>query len=129
MLDVRELAVAGLVAILIIGDYIEQYWKRRVALEAIKSTLEQGQKVDPEVVNSLLGREHASPPPGPLQLRARGVVAIASGIGLALAAILVAKVWPPILYPALGLAALAVCIGVGLLIASALRGEPFETRA
>jgi hypothetical protein len=108
----------GAFVFIFVGGDIADHMKRRLANQTIRRALDQGQQLDPAIKDWLLEREDSSPPLTPLGLRVGGIVVIASGIGIALSTPLLIQVWPKLLYPALGLAVMAVCIGVGLLIAS-----------
>ncbi len=84
---------------------------RRAALDLIQRALDKGEKLDPSLVEKLLGRR-----PQPRNLLMPGVMTIALGVGLALSGLLtgaedVAR---------LGNGAILACLGIGLLVVARL---------
>jgi hypothetical protein len=102
-------AVAGIVA---------DYKKRQVALEPLRAAIERGQQIDPALVERLMAPETRERALNPLYLKVGGIVLVAAGIGVAILAFFLAQVVPPAFYPVLGGGSVAVCIGVGLMIAA-----------
>ena len=100
-------AVAG-----IIGDYK----KRQATLEPLRAAIEKGQQLDPAVVEKLIAtREQGINPMG---LMIGGIVAIAAGVGVGLFAFFLSHIAPVAFWPVFGGGMLAVCVGVGLVIAA-----------
>jgi hypothetical protein len=83
---------------------------RLAALELIQRALDKGEKLDPAVVEKLLGRrpEHRG-------LRMPGIMTIALGAGVALSGLLMAGADAVSLSERLGNGAILVCLGIGLL--------------
>ncbi len=102
-------AVAGIVA---------DYKKRGLALEPLRAAIERGQQLDPQLVERLMAPESRDEGLNPLYLKVGGIVTIASGIGVALLSFFVAQVAPVAFYPVLGAAVVAICVGVGLMVAA-----------
>ena len=102
-------AVAGIVA---------DYKKRQLALAPLRAAIERGQQLDPAVVERLMAPEPRGEGLNALYLKVGGIVTIAAGIGVALLSFLLAKVAPVALYPVLGGGIVAVCVGLGLVVAA-----------
>lgn len=101
--------------------------KRQVAMESLRAAIERGQSLEPAVVEKLLARDRGSDGedwqdlrPG---LQIGGIITVAAGIGLCIAAFLVGLQYPIAKLPMLGAAALTVCVGVGLLLAARALGR------
>jgi len=102
-------AVAGIVA---------DYKKRGLAIEPLRAAIERGQPLDPQLVERLMAPESRDERLNPLYLKVGGIITIASGVGVAILAFLLAQLVPVAFYPVLGAAAVATCTGVGLLISA-----------
>jgi len=108
-LAVAVAAVAGIVA---------DYKKRGLAIEPLRAAIERGQPLDPQLVERLMAPESRDERLNPLYLKVGGIITIASGVGVAILAFLLAQLVPVAFYPVLGAAAVATCTGVGLLISA-----------
>ena len=102
-------AVAGIVA---------DYKKRQLALAPLRAAIERGQQLDPAVVERLMAPEPRGEGLNALYLKVGGIVTIAAGIGVALLSFFLAQVAPVALYPVLGGGIVAVCVGLGLVVAA-----------
>jgi hypothetical protein len=101
-------AVAGIVA---------DYKKRQIALEPLRAAIERGQQLDPAVVERLLAPE-ARAALNPLYLRVGGIITVATGVGVVILSFMLTQIVPFVFYPVLGGGIVALCIGVGLIIAA-----------
>ena len=93
--------------------------KRQLAMESLRAAIERGQPLEPGVVEKLLAR-HREPREDALRdlepyLQIGGIITIAAGIGVLLAAFLVGLQFPIARLPMLAAGVLAVCTGAGLL--------------
>lgn len=104
-------AVAGIVA---------ELKKRQYALDAVRVAIERGHPLDPALVDRLIDPEPAPSRLNPLHLRVGGIITSAAGAGIGLLALIVMHIVPQALYLGLGLAGLAICVGLGLVIAAAV---------
>lgn len=100
--------------------------KRQLAMDSLRAAIERGQTLEPAVVEQLLA-QHRGPEAGGLrdlepQLQIGGIITIAAGIGVLIAAFFVGLQFPVAKLPMFGVAALAVCIGIGLLLAARALG-------
>ncbi len=88
---------------------------RLAALELIQRALDKGEKLDPAVVEKLLGRrpEHRG-------LRMPGIMTVALGVGIALSGLLMAGADAANLSERLGNGAILMCLGIGLLLVARL---------
>ena len=115
-------AVAGIVA---------DYKKRQLALAPLRAAIERGQQLDPAVVERLMAPESHDGRLNALYLKVGGIVTVAAGIGVALLSFFLAQVVPVALYPVLGGGIVAVCMGLGLMVAARVierHGPRQETR-
>jgi len=106
------------ITVVSVAGMIQDYRKRKLALEPLRIAIEQGQKLDPEIITRLLGREERHEQLNPQELKVGGIITAASGLGVGLLSVFVAQVFPPYHWLVLGAGVLAVCVGVGLLIAA-----------
>lgn len=106
------------VMVVSVAGMILDYRKRQLVLEPLRIAIEHGQQLDPEIITRLLGKEEHHEPLDPQLLRTGGIITCASGLGVGLLAPFVAKVFPPYHWLILGTGVVAVCVGVGLLIAA-----------
>jgi hypothetical protein len=105
-------------AVAAVAGIVSEYKKRQLELEPLRAAIERGQQLDPAIIERLMQREQREQEMNPLHLKIGGIIAIASGIGLGGLAWFVAQVLPRSLYPILGAGVLAICVGVGLVIAA-----------
>jgi len=96
--------------------------KRQLAMESLRAAIERGQPLEPGIVEQLLAlhREPGGDRAQELEpnLHLGGIITVAVGVGLALAALPIGLQFPVARLPMLGVAALVVCIGAGLVIAA-----------
>jgi hypothetical protein len=101
--------------------------KRQLAMESLRAAIERGQPLEPAVVEHILARHSASEADDAEDLvpylQIGGIITIAGGIGVFIAAFFVGLQFPVAKLPMLGAGVLAVCIGVGLLVASRVLGS------
>ena len=101
--------------------------KRELAMESLRAAIERGQPLEPAVVEQLLARhsDSGSDDAGDLApyLQIGGIITIASGIGVFIAAFFVGLQFPIAKLPLLGVGVLAVCVGAGLLVAARALGR------
>ena len=100
--------------------------KRQLAMESLRAAIEHGQALEPAVVERILAR-HSGPGAEDAQdlapyLQIGGIITIACGIGVFIAAFLIGLQFPIAKLPMLGAGALAVCVGAGLLVAARALG-------
>jgi Domain of unknown function (DUF6249) len=106
------------VAVVSVAGMVQDYRKRQLALEPLRIAIEHGQQLNPEIITRLLGREERHENVNPLDLKMGGIITCASGVGVALLSFFVAQVFPPYHWLVLGVGVLALCVGVGLMIAA-----------
>jgi hypothetical protein len=101
--------------------------KRQLAMESLRAAIERGQPLEPAVVEKILAQQSAPDGDSPQDLQPYmqigGIITIAGGIGVLIAAFVVGLQFPVAKLPMLGASALAVCIGVGLLLAAKAIGR------
>ena len=106
------------VGVTAVAGMILDYRKRKLALEPLRIAIEHGEKLDPEIITRLLGREERHEAVNPQGLKGGGISTCAAGGGVALLSVFVAQVHPPHHWIVLGIGVLAVCVGIGLIIAA-----------
>ena len=106
------------IAVVSVAGMIQDYRKRQLALEPLRIAIEHGQQLSPEIIAKLFGRDEKHGELDPNDLKVAGIITCASGVGVAALSIFIAQVYPPHHWIALGVGVLAVCVGVGLLIAA-----------
>jgi len=101
--------------------------KRQLAMESLRAAIERGQTLEPGLVEKLLARHSGAETDGAQDLepylQIGGIITIAGGIGVFIAAFLVGLQFPIAKLPMLGAGILAACIGAGLLIAAGALGR------
>jgi hypothetical protein len=105
------------VAIATVASIIGDYKKRQLTLEPLKQAIEKGQQLDPAVVERLMAPA-ADPGIYPVGLKVGGIIVIAAGVGTAILSVFIAKLAPVAFWPVMGGGLVAVCVGIGLVIAS-----------
>jgi len=120
MLGVFDVAVAFwvFVAIAAVAGIAGDVIKRRHALEPLRLAIERGQQLDPRVVEKLLARTEAAERIDPTHLQIGGIITVASGVGVMLLSWFVAQAMPKAFYPIMGAGIVAICVGIGLVIAA-----------
>jgi hypothetical protein len=111
------IAFWAFVAIATVAGIVGEYKKRQLSIEPLRAAIEKGQQLDPNVVERLMAPAHREGI-NPLALWVAGVIVIASGVGVALLAFFLAHIAPLAFWPVLGGGVLALCVGVGLVIAA-----------
>jgi hypothetical protein len=106
------------VGVVSIAGMIQDYRRRQLALEPLRIAIEHGQQLSPEILAKLVGREERHEELDPRLLQVGGIITSAAGVGIALLSIFIALVFPPYHWIVLGVGVLAVCVGVGLVIAA-----------
>jgi hypothetical protein len=127
MLHSGELTAVAVVfwvflAIVSIAGMFQDYRKRKLALEPLRIAIEHGQQLSPEIIATLLGREdrdrERAQTLDPKLLEVGGIITCAAGVGVALLSLFLAQVFPPYHILAMGAGVLALCVGVGLIVAA-----------
>jgi hypothetical protein len=113
------IAMFAFLAIAAVAGIVADYKKRQIALEPLRAAIERGQPLDPGLVERLMAPEPEEPDTlNPLHLKVGGIITIAAGIGVTILAYFLGLVEATALYPVLGVGLVAVCVGVGLMIAA-----------
>lgn len=96
---------------------IVDYKKRQASLAPLRAAIERGQQLDPVLIERLIGPEGSSEI-NPLYLTIAGYIVISAGVGVGILAFFLAQVAAVALYPVLGGGIVALCLGVGLILAA-----------
>jgi hypothetical protein len=105
------------VAVIIVAGIWDSQKKRDAKLETVRRLLEHQRDVDPALIERLLSM-HGSDKPAARDLMVGGIVALSAAPGLAGLGWALSFVASAAMYPLLGVAALAGCVGIGLLVAA-----------
>jgi hypothetical protein len=105
------------VAIATVAGIVGEYKKRQLALEPLRAAIEKGQQLDPALIEKLMAPERQASL-NPLGLWIAGVIVISAGIGVGLLSFILAQVRPVAFWPILGGGVVALCIGIGLVVAA-----------
>lgn len=106
------------VAVVAVAGIVADYKKRQLAVEPLRAAIERGQQLDPQLVERLMAPPAHDERMNPVHFKVGGIIVIAAGIGVAILAFFLAQIVPVALYPVLGGGIVALCVGVGLLIAA-----------
>ena len=112
------IAFWAFLAIATVAGIVSDYKRRRIELEPLRAAIERGAQLDPSVIRTLTARDSRDAPLDPVLLRIGGIITIASGAGLMLASWFIAQAMPVAFYPLLGVGLLAICVGLGILLAA-----------
>ncbi len=133
---VGAIAVAAFwlfLAIVSVAGMMYDYRKKHLTAETVRRAIENGQKLDPAVLDRLLsqqkyteGREQLDP----RLLKIGGIITLSAGVGVFGLSLFVAQVAPLALYPIMGASLVVVCVAVGLLFsANVLARDPGPGRS
>jgi hypothetical protein len=113
------IAMFAFLAVAAVAGIVADYKKRQIVIEPLRAAIERGQPLDPAVVERLMAPEpREADTLNPLYLKVGGIITIAAGVGVAMLGYFIGLVEASAFYPILGLGLVAVCIGVGLMIAA-----------
>lgn len=113
------IALFAFLAIAAVAGIIADYKKRQIVLEPLRAAIERGQPLDPAVVERLMAPEPREEETlNALHLKVGGIITIAAGVGVAILSYFLGLVDASAFYPVLGVGLVAVCVGVGLMIAA-----------
>jgi Domain of unknown function (DUF6249) len=114
------IAFWAFLAAVAIAGMVYDYRRRRLAMETLRMAVEHGQHLEPGTLERLLARHHAEEPQQTEDLRPYlhigAVITIAAGIGVLIAGLWIGQDYPAFRFPIIGIAAIAICVGIGLRI-------------
>ena len=111
------IAFLAFVTVCAVAGIVADYKKRKAALEPLRAAIERGQQLDPALVERLMAPEKSSGL-APMSLMVGGIVVSAAAVGIVILSVFIARVESGALYPVMGGGILALCVGVGLLLAA-----------
>ena len=88
--------------------------ERQAQYDTLSRIIESGQKIDDELVDRILG-SNKNPD---RDLKIAGYITLSAAPGLAVLGWFLSLIEDGVLYPLLGVAGLAACVGIGLLVAA-----------
>lgn len=113
---IGAVAVAGIVT---------DYKRRRGSVEVIRMAVEKGQQLDPTLIEKLTSNQRAERI-DPLHMNLGGIITIASGVGICLMGLFTVGASTSAGLPIFGAGLVAICVGVGVRIASKVLAEARE---
>jgi hypothetical protein len=101
-----------------VAGIVSDYKRRQIELEPLRAAIERGAQLDPAVIEKFSTRQPREAPLDPMLLKIGGIITMAAGIGLVIAAWFISRLAPIAFLPLLGTGILAVCVAVGVLVAA-----------
>jgi hypothetical protein len=113
------IAVFVFCAIATVAGVIGDYKKRQAAMGPLRAAIERGQPIDPAIIERLMAPEPRNAGFDPVKLRVAGIIVTAAGIGLAILSVFLSQLaGSRALYPVMGVGAVVICVGLGLMFAA-----------
>lgn len=114
------------IGVVSIAGIINDYQKRRLNVELLRTLIEKGQALDPALLTKLITPQAHEQRVDPLDLKLGGIIAAASGAGIVLMSYFISRVAPLALYPMLAGGTLAIFVGLGLMVGAKVIAEARE---
>jgi hypothetical protein len=112
-----------------IAGIIADYKRRKLGFDLLRHSIDKGQPLDPALIDRLMQKEEKEDWVNPDDLQMGGIITAAAGVGIGILAVFIGHVADWALYPIMGAGAVALCVGIGLLIAAKmLRASQARTR-
>jgi hypothetical protein len=99
-----------------VAAIITEHKKRSLGVDLLRAAIEKGQPLDPQMVERVFQAQEEDNGYDAVGLRLGGIITIACGVGLIPVAVFIRMLAAAAFFPILAGAALAMCVGVGLLI-------------
>ena len=109
-----------------VAGIVTDYKRRRASVDVIRMAIEKGQQLDPALVDKLTSNNQRAGRIDPLHVKLGAIITIASRIGICMLAVFIVGMSPISFYPIFGVGLLAICVGIGLRIASKTLAEARE---
>ncbi len=119
-------AIAGaafwlFLAIVSVAGMMYDYRKKQLMAETLRRAIDNGQKLDPAVLDGLIAQQRSAASTqsvDPRQLKIGGIITLSTAVGLFAFSLFIAQIAPVALYPIMGASVLVSCVAIGLLIAA-----------
>ncbi|MDH3338960.1 MAG: DUF6249 domain-containing protein, partial [Gammaproteobacteria bacterium] len=108
------LAFWGFLAAVVVGGIWYGLRERQAQFDTVARMIESGQKIDEALVDRVLGSDKQFD----RNLKVGGLIALFAAPGVAILGWFISKIAEEALFPLLGVSALAIFVGAGLLVAS-----------
>jgi hypothetical protein len=116
------------VAIVSVAGMMYDYRKKHLTVETLRYAIENGQKLDPAVLDRLLSQQRLDQAPeeglDPRLLKIGGIITLAAGVGVFVLSFFIAQVAPVALYPIMGASLVVICVAIGLLVSANVLARP-----
>ena len=109
-------------SIVSVAGMVYDYRKKHLTAETLRHAIENGQKLDPAVLDRLLSQQKYTDRRDqgldPRLLKLAGIITLSAGIGVFALSFFVAQVAPVALYPIMGASLVVICVAAGLLFSA-----------
>lgn len=116
-------------SVVIAGALWSAATRRRSKHETIRALIDKGHGDDDDLINKILDSGGKKQPSLQFLFKIAGVIALASGLGLALMSFIVAEADPPSANGLLAVASFGACLGLGFLVVAALAARASRDQA
>lgn len=106
------------IAAIIVAGIWNDIRRKESQQETLRRIVESGQNVDPEVIDRLIGKSDATKMARDLQVA--GLITLSTGVGLGVFGLFLGSFDTKAMTAMIGVGAMLMCIGAGLLFASRL---------
>jgi len=115
-------------AIVSVAGMMYDYRKKHLMAETLRRAIDNGQKLDPAVLDGLLAQHRHAQIGGqdldPRHLQVGGIITLCAGIGVFCLAFFVSQIAPVARYPIMGASVVVLCVSIGLLISAKVLARP-----
>jgi hypothetical protein len=105
------------IAICVVASAYSRTQQQRAKLELLRTSIEKGQPLDPDVIDKLLPSAYSSSAPNPQGLLIAGIIMFGVGVGLGVLAFFLSHIKPAAFWPVMGSGGLCISIGVAMCVA------------
>jgi hypothetical protein len=109
-----------------IAGIVTEHKNRRLGGDLRRTRIEKGQQLDAAMVEQVMSQQALDDRTDPTDLKLGGIIVTAVGIGLLPLCFFISKLAPIAEYPILGVAAVTICVGVGLLVGAKVVADARE---
>jgi len=109
------------IAIVSVAGMMYDYRKKQLTAETLRRAIDNGQKLDPAVLDRLLAQQRSAAGPqtvDPRALKVAGIITLSASVGVFGLSFFIAQIAPVAFYPIMGASVVVACIAIGLLIAA-----------
>ena len=116
-----SLAFWGFIAAVVVAGIWYDIRKKAEQQKTIRAIVESGQKLDPDVIDSLFRKEEEDPVKTSKDLRVAAIITCAAGFGLAIFGVFLGFFDQKAFFAMLGVGAMVLVVAAGLWIAAGIK--------